>query len=474
MTIASLAALAAAMGTQTTPFLLAAFDASHGEASVSTRGLFGSALFVGFWLGSVCGGPLADAIGPGRTMLAMVALGALAGAAPAACSAFVPLVAIVFRGVVGFCAVIVYQAANSWIAEGVPTAVRGAYLSLLHAAIAVGNLTASAIAVFVARDDWRTLLLTMAAPALAVSAASAHYVLAHESPRWLLVARGPTAAADLLRRLERENGGSALADGLPPPLPRASEGNQLLGESSPGPSPTALAYRGGGGSSSSGSGGEPLAKRISQLASRRLLKLHAVACSVAFCHNFATKGVDLWLGTYMEQVGQRSLSRSVYVAAAVGKLIGDFVTAVATNRLGRLRCLRASFIAAAAATVLLSFARGARMLMLFAALQGAASDMVWCNLYIYLAEIYPSTIRATAFGLVMGIGRFGGVVSTGLGDLNGSIERSFVVYGASSAVGALLVSLFTLETSHRPLADRSIELSRPSSSCSASSQETLA
>ena len=50
MTIASLAALAAAMGTQTTPFLLAAFDASHGEASVSTRGLFGSALFVELFL----------------------------------------------------------------------------------------------------------------------------------------------------------------------------------------------------------------------------------------------------------------------------------------------------------------------------------------------------------------------------------------------------------------------------------------
>ena len=66
------------------------------------------------------------------------------------------------------------------------------------------------------------------------------------------------------------------------------------------------------------------------------------------------------------------------------------------------------------------------------------------------------------------------MVSTGLGDLNGSIERSFVVYGASSAVGALLVSLFTLETSHRPLADRSIELSSPSSSSSASSQESLA
>ena len=71
----------------------------------------------------------------------------------------------------------------------------------------------------------------------------------------------------------------------------------------------------------------------------------------------------------------------------------------------------------------------------------------------YLTEIFPTSVRSTAFGLAMGLGRSGGVLSSGIGNAFESMKTPFQLYAASLVVGGVLVSLFSVETAHRPLAD---------------------
>ena len=76
-----------------------------------------------------------------------------------------------------------------------------------------------------------------------------------------------------------------------------------------------------------------------------------------------------------------------------------------------------------------------------------------CNIYLYLAESFPTSVRSTAFGLAMGVGRSGGVVSSALGGMLGSVQLAFKLYGFAFAVGGLSVCCFGLETAGRPLRD---------------------
>ena len=71
----------------------------------------------------------------------------------------------------------------------------------------------------------------------------------------------------------------------------------------------------------------------------------------------------------------------------------------------------------------------------------------------YLTEAFPTSVRSTAFGLAMGLGRSGGVLGAALGGAISDIQTAFLLYAGSFAAGALLVSLFTLETSRKTLAD---------------------
>ena len=72
---------------------------------------------------------------------------------------------------------------------------------------------------------------------------------------------------------------------------------------------------------------------------------------------------------------------------------------------------------------------------------------------MHLTEAFPTSVRSTAFGIAMGIGRGGGVLGAALGGAASDIHTAFLLYAGSFCAGALLVSLFPPETSRRALAD---------------------
>ena len=62
-------------------------------------------------------------------------------------------------------------------------------------------------------------------------------------------------------------------------------------------------------------------------------------------------------------------------------------------------------------------------------------------------------VRSTGFGVAMGLGRSGGIVSSALGNLLPSMEMAFLFYAASFGVGACIAALPAVETAGRSLVD---------------------
>ena len=81
------------------------------------------------------------------------------------------------------------------------------------------------------------------------------------------------------------------------------------------------------------------------------------------------------------------------------------------------------------------------------------SSQLWCNLYIYLVERFPTTVRSTGFGVAMGLGRAGGVLSSAVGNQLPSMDVAFVCYSASFLAGLLVALRPAVETARRSLAD---------------------
>ena len=193
--------------------------------------------------------------------------------------------------------------------------------------------------------------------------------------------------------------------------------------------------------------------RMRQLCHGSLWRLHAVGSLVALALNFGQKGIEIHGVEYMEHLGLHGIARSIYFSTMLGKIAGDVLVMRLRERVGSLRMLKLAFCAAA--LLVLSFVPLTSPHLLFALAfgLGLSTDVLWCNIYMYLTEAFPTSVRSTAFGLAMGIGRAGGVLGAALGGATSDIQTAFLLYAASFCAGALLVTLFTFETSQRALAD---------------------
>ena len=317
------------MGGIVSPFIMEplATEGAYSELAVSA---LASSVFAGMWVGSFVTGVFADAVGPGRVMMLCLVLVSLAGVAPA----LLPALAIGSRFLVGLGLCGIYQTASTYVAESVVTHRRSIYLSMLHAAIALGGLTSTLLAVGLqtAGQGWRTLLALNSSPALAVLLLSARFVLRHESPRWLLISGTPGACDQLLRRLAREGSGLAMQGGQGghhgsehgseqlPPLSLQCDEPQCDEPSASGEIAGEIAGEmGGAGGRMSGfdeteNHAEAEPAPASRSAKPRLLsvrrascgrsaelvsywRLHTLGCMLSFCLNFGSKGSEIWLGT---------------------------------------------------------------------------------------------------------------------------------------------------------------------------------
>ena len=382
--------------------------------SGSYAGWIAASALGGSLLGSVVLGRLADRIGRKRIFQASIlwyavftALTALAWG-PASLSAFRFLAGIGLGGML--------VVDPSMLAEYLPPQKRGRYLVLLDFFWPVGLLAATGLSwLFLEQVGgdwaWRYLFLAAAFPAFLAFAAR---LALPESPYWL-ARRGRTReAANVLDRITggRVDPGMLAAE----PEPRAS---------------------------------------VVELASRRLRRTSALIALVWIALNISYYGLFLWLPFVLQ--AEERFTIDVYLLLALSALsqFPGYAAAIwLVERVGRKPTLAAFLALGGVSAYAFAVSDSAPQYVAALFFVGFFNLGAWGAVYPYTSELFPTRLRASAFGMVEGVGKgaaigapylFGALI-----DWSGDTVWSLTFVALIMAAGAL-VMLFAPETRGRAL-----------------------
>ncbi|OLS99562.1 hypothetical protein BJF90_08755 [Pseudonocardia sp. CNS-004] len=164
---------------------------------------------------------------------------------------------------------------------------------------------------------------------------------------------------------------------------------------------------------------------------------------ISFCGLLLSYGVGTWLPQIMRQAGYPLGSAiSFLLVLNLGNVIGTLLIASVADRIGSRRAIPIALSVGAVSLVLLSIPLPQVLLYVLVTLLGfgAMGSQILVNGFV--AASYPSRIRASGLGFVMGVGRLGGIagpyavgllISTGLG-----FQWNFWFFAAFAVIALLL------------------------------------
>ncbi|MEH7254523.1 aromatic acid/H+ symport family MFS transporter [Neobacillus niacini] len=196
---------------------------------------------------------------------------------------------------------------------------------------------------------------------------------------------------------------------------------------------------------------------ITSLLSKSNRKSTILFWLASFCGLFMIFGLGTWLPTIMMQSGYSIGSAlSFLLVLNLGTVIGSFLTAAAADRWSHKFACTISFLIAFAAFILLSFNFPSMLLtyiLIAAAGMGSIGTQYLINAYV--GVYYPATIRTTALGWSLGIGRFGGIVGPIAVGLLVSLSLGtfwhFGLFALTGLIGAIVVFSISSSTKGQSL-----------------------
>lgn len=392
-------------------------------------GAIGAAAVLGAALGAVALGPITDKLGR-RAMYTFDLMFFIVFALLSAC-AWDVLSLILFRFLLGVGIGADYPISATYVAETMPSRLRGRMVSSTIAFQAVGMIAGALVGVLllqVVKDDsaWRWMLAVGALPALLIAALRSSMP---ESPRWL-AAHGRAAEAE-------------------------AACTSLIGPGDVGRSDMTLA----------GEDEKPVAYR--ELLSPRLLRRTCLATVPWFLMDVATYGIGVFTPVVLAALTARPahhhfISHEI-VAAESAAFVDLFLLAgfglgvLLIDRVGRIPLQVVGFIAMAVSlAALASTASGPvggteHTALVFG---GFIVFNLFMNMgpntttYVLPAEIFPTRLRASAHGLAAAAGKLGATVgifflpilqkNIGLGATLGAVA-------AAAGLGAVTTWVFRVE-----------------------------
>ena len=383
--------------------------------SGSYAGWIAASALGGSLLGSVVLGRLADRIGRRRIFQASILWYALFTALTALSWGPGSLSAFRFLAGIGLGGMLVVD--PSMLAEYLPPQKRGRYLVLLDFFWPVGLLAATGLSwLFLEQVGgdwaWRYLFLAAAFPAFLAFAAR---LALPESPYWL-ARRGRTEeAAGVLDRITgRRVDAEALAA---EPQPRAS---------------------------------------VLELVSGKLRRTSTLIALVWIALNISYYGLFLWLPFVLQAEERFTIDVYLLLAlSAVSQFPGYAAAIWLVERVGRKPTLAAFLALGGVSAYAFAVSDSAPQYVAALFFVGFFNLGAWGAVYPYTSELFPTRLRASAFGMVEGVGKgaaIGGPYLFGaLIDWTGDTVWSLTFVALVMVAGAL-VMLFGPETRGRALA----------------------
>ena len=174
--------------------------------TLSQNSSIGTGVFIGFLIGSLLSGKLADRLGRRRPLIFTIALLYISALASAFVKDYTSLVAV--RAIYGLLVGIQFPICFSYLAEITPKEVRGKYLVLAGGFFTLGELLTCLVGSFtlggVSSGNWRLLLIWIAQPALICWLGVTVFI--HESPRYLITVRKEfEQGVEILNRIIQTN-----------------------------------------------------------------------------------------------------------------------------------------------------------------------------------------------------------------------------------------------------------------------------
>ncbi|XP_006771850.1 PREDICTED: synaptic vesicle glycoprotein 2B [Myotis davidii] len=140
------------------------------------------------------------------------------------------------------------------------------------------------------------------------------------------------------------------------------------------------------------------------------------------------------------------------VQAAQSVLPGNIISALLMDRIGRLKMIGGSMLISAGCCFFLFFGNSESAMIGWQCLFCGASIAAWNALDVVTVELYPTTQRATAFGILNGLCKFGAILgNTIFASFVGITKVVPILLAATSLVGGGLIALRLPETREQVL-----------------------
>lgn len=374
------------------------------------RGALGIVLsmeLIGMAVGSLLLGGTADRVGRRRTILGCLAVMALGmfGAGSAHDVTTLSLWRIVTGlGIGGMLA-----ATNAAVAEAANATRRNLAVALMAGGYPVGTVVGGLVSTRLLADHgWSAVFVFGGAATLCFIPMV--LLFAPESISFLMEQRRPDALARINRVLARM--GRAAVDALPEPAPRA------------------------------------IRIRAAALFEPAFLYL-TVALTIAYLAHIMTFYFVLkWIPKVVADMGfAPSLAAGILVWASIGGACGSLLLGLLTSRLRVYTLTMAAMLGSTVAIVAFGRANGDLFaLSLIAAIAGCATNAGVVGLYALVAASFPTHLRATATGFVIGVGRGGSALAPAVAGLLFKVGYGLSTVATLMALGSA-VAAFALFSS---------------------------
>lgn len=359
------------------------WDLSHTQ-----KGILGSAVFVGFFIGAVVSGKLSDTLGRRPIFIA----GSVMTCVFAVLSAISPnyYFLLIIRALFGSGVGMSIPACSSLAVEITPTKYRSWVMNLVWIAFPVGEVFSVLVASYLLDSDngWRWLLAIVGIPAT-VSCVMSFFV--NESPRFYLSTRQFDKAFINLERIlyyakEKVE--------LTPELKNRIIQEEAVSE---------------------------IKSDYATLCKKDYTRLTIQTCFIFFICSFCYYGFVFILPQLMEKHSSESGSmpkeeaeRHMYttlIYSALAEIPSVFVSSLISNVpiLGRVRSIAIGLLLACIFGIL--SACFLEHLIIFAAFYKFSINIPFSLIYVYACEAFPTQIRSIAIGVTNSFTRLGGIVT---------------------------------------------------------------